>query len=214
MYELPLFPLNTVLFPSTPIFLHIFEQRYKVMINHCIDQDRPFGIVLLDHSGHPLSVGCTAQIIQVERLQEGRMNIVATGLERFRLTQLHTNHSYLCGVVESYPLATIEPTPHLRYLAQRLSPWVERYISLLKEVTDVQFHWQKPKDPLDFGYIAAHLLQIPATKKQPWLLIDSAAELLQSVCQGYRFEIALLKAMIKQANRHPHYDPDDLYSPN
>lgn len=214
VYELPLFPLNTVLFPGTPIFLHIFEQRYKVMINRCIDQDRPFGIVFVGHSGKPHDVGCAAHILQVERLQEGRMNIVAMGLERFRLTKFHTEHPYLCGLAESYPLLTIEPTPHLRYLAQQISPWVEHYTNLLKQVAEVQVSWQKPKDPLDFGYMAAHLLQVPPAQKQAWLLLDSAAEFLLAVSRGYRFEISLLKAMIKQANCYPHYDPDNFYSLN
>src|SRR5512147_2655499 len=92
MYELPLFPLNTVLFPGMPISLHIFEPRYKLMIEQCIQIAQPFGVVLiregveaLGPSAEPHQIGCSAQITQVERLEDGRMNIVAVGVERFQI---------------------------------------------------------------------------------------------------------------------------------
>ncbi|MCS7071304.1 MAG: LON peptidase substrate-binding domain-containing protein, partial [Anaerolinea sp.] len=77
MVMLPLFPLNTVLFPGIPISLHIFEDRYKLMINRCLNSQMPFGIVLLQSGSEvqgagpapqPYSIGCTAHIVQVQRL--------------------------------------------------------------------------------------------------------------------------------------------------
>src|SRR5687767_13844296 len=102
MTELPLFPLNTVLFPAMPLKLHIFEERYKTMINECIDNNSPFGVLLIDtgaDSGGPLAkphlIGCTAHITRVQRLPFGRMNIMAVGRERFRVNALFQNKPYL-----------------------------------------------------------------------------------------------------------------------
>src|SRR5947209_7299372 len=97
MVELPLFPLNTVLFPTAPLTLHIFEERYKEMVSRCIAEDIPFGVVLIREGQEagapavPFEVGTTAQIVSVEKLLQGRMNLIAVGRKRFRL--LDTSHA-------------------------------------------------------------------------------------------------------------------------
>ena len=76
--ELPIFPLNTVLFPGARLPLHIFEERYKAMINACIDERRPFGVCLIRSGSEPgapaepFNVGTTAHIRQVQRLEDGK----------------------------------------------------------------------------------------------------------------------------------------------
>src|SRR4051812_43493059 len=93
--ELPLFPLNTVLFPGMPLPLHIFESRYREMITVCSRDERPFGVVLIREGqevgepAEPFTVGTMARIVGVDRLPDGRMNIVTVGTQRFRLL----NHS-------------------------------------------------------------------------------------------------------------------------
>ena len=86
MLNLPLFPLNTVLFPEMPLPLHIFEVRYKQMIAKCLAGDRTFGVVLIKHGSEalgplaePYSIGCTARIIESQSLGEGRMEITTVG---------------------------------------------------------------------------------------------------------------------------------------
>ena len=82
-YELPLFPLNTVLFPGMPLPLHVFEERYKEMVQVCLDEQRPFGVVLIRSGvaeGGPLAdpydVGCVAEIIEVQKLEDNiKLNI-------------------------------------------------------------------------------------------------------------------------------------------
>ena len=90
--EIPLFPLpNLVLFPHIVVPLHIFEERYKTMINACLDSSEVFGLVLLRTGADEESeetihrVGVTARIVEVERLDEGRMNILCEGEQRFRI---------------------------------------------------------------------------------------------------------------------------------
>jgi Lon protease-like protein len=104
--NLPLFPLNTVLFPGAELPLHIFEPRYRQMIGQCIEQEAPFGVVLI-RSGpevggiaEPHRVGVTARITRVERLPDGRMNIVGIGQDRFRILDTSTALPYLTGEVE------------------------------------------------------------------------------------------------------------------
>src|SRR5262245_66168313 len=111
MYELPLFPLNTVLFPGMPLRLHIFEERYKLMIGRCYAEGEPFGVTLIKRGqevggrAEPFQIGCKAVITEVEPLEGGRMNIVAVGSERFQIHSLKHNQPYLIGMVDSLPLA-------------------------------------------------------------------------------------------------------------
>ncbi len=104
--ELPLFPLNSVLFPSATLALHIFEERYKKMVNLCLESNSPFGVLLI-RSGNevgevaePFEMGTTARIVRVQHLDEGRMNLVCLGEQRFRLSRNVSETPYLVGEVE------------------------------------------------------------------------------------------------------------------
>src|SRR5690242_7909056 len=101
-YNLPLFPLSFVLFPEFTVQLHVFEERYKAMITRCIEQNAPFGIVLIREgnevgaSAVPYDVGCTARILAVKHEEDGRMHLLAIGGERFRLLEaIETEQAYL-----------------------------------------------------------------------------------------------------------------------
>ncbi len=220
MYELPLFPLNTVLFPGMPISLHIFEPRYKLMIEQCIQIAQPFGVVLiregveaLGPSAEPHQIGCSAQITQVERLEDGRMNIVAVGVERFQIRSLSHAKPYLVGMVESFPLDNNDAYAVTR-AGEQLRPWVERYLVTLSEAaadeTPIELQ-QLPDDPLALGYLAAAVVQIPLEQKQTLLATDHAADLLTSIRTIYRHELPLLNAMIRY---EAHNDKTLLFSPN
>ena len=110
-YELSLFPLETVLFPGTPIHLHIFEPRYLAMIKRCLDENRPFGVTLIRRGqeagaelAEPHPVGCTARIAAVDRLEDGRLNLTALGEERYRILELSYDLPYLVAKVEGLPI--------------------------------------------------------------------------------------------------------------
>lgn len=104
--DLPLFPLNLVLFPNAELPLHIFEPRYRQMIGECIEERRPFGVVLIREGGEvgggaePYKMGTTARIRDVERVEDGRMNIVAVGEDRFRILDTSSERPYLTGSVD------------------------------------------------------------------------------------------------------------------
>lgn len=99
---LPLFPLEVVLLPGAPLPLHIFEERYKEMINECLRLDLEFGVVLVRDNGI-LRTGCTAAITEVaERYDDGRMDIVTEGRRRFHVTRIDTERVFLRGEVEFF----------------------------------------------------------------------------------------------------------------
>lgn len=204
MYELPLFPLNTVLFPGTPIHLHIFEERYKEMINRCLFERKPFGVVLI-RSGHealgPLpeaeEIGCAARIFHVQKLEQGRMNIVALGHERFRILSVdRASYSYLIGQVEDIPLAHSD-VEVISQLGDRLRPRIQRFLQMVLEAGKGQVDASKlPDDPVHLAYMGASLLNIPPAAKHVLLCLQEPEELLQQVNQIYRRELALLRAML------------------
>jgi uncharacterized protein len=92
---LPLFPLDVVLFPGTPLPLHIFEPRYKEMIGECLAQHRRFGVVRAVEQGLA-EIGCTAEIITVvKEYPDGRLDLVTEGRQRFELLRLNQERSFL-----------------------------------------------------------------------------------------------------------------------
>jgi hypothetical protein len=147
MRELPLFPLNAVLFPGMPLRLHVFEDRYKQMIGYCRQSGAPFGVVLIRSgqevggAAEPYNIGCAASITQIEMLSEGRMNLTAIGYERFQIQSLRHDLPYLVGVVESYPL--VNPSPEQLFQPSRvLRGWLLHshfYPPLLRSATVRKF---------------------------------------------------------------------------
>lgn len=108
---LPLFPLNVVLFPRTPLPLHIFEERYKEMIGEALENNTEFGVVLAGEKGI-VNTGCTASIEKVlKKYEDGRMDVLAVGRRRFEILLLNDEKSYLRGAVEFFDDDVFEPTP-------------------------------------------------------------------------------------------------------
>src|SRR6266571_7748271 len=115
---LPLFPLErVVLFPGMSLPLRIFEERYKVMIGACQVTDQVFGVLLIRSGSEvgapaiPERVGCTARMLRVDRLPDGRMTILTIGEQRFRLQgpARVMSEGYLVGDVRLLPDQATEP---------------------------------------------------------------------------------------------------------
>jgi len=122
METLPLFPLEVVLYPDEVLPLHIFEDRYREMIAQAMENDTPFGIVL-QVDGKLKEVGCTAKVSKVtETFEDGSSNIIATGLERFRITEVHHVHAWMSADVEPVTdlKAAAEPAMVDRLIAQHI----------------------------------------------------------------------------------------------
>ena len=130
----PLFPLGLVLLPHEVVPLHIFEERYKAMIDECLEEDREFGIIWLSQDGLR-ETGCGASVARVlERAEDGRMNILAEGTRPFRLLRRIDDLVYPAGDVELLDdegtAAAIDP--------ELLAAARERYADLVDRATDAR----------------------------------------------------------------------------
>ena len=103
--RLPLFPLNVVLFPGGYLPLHVFEARYRLMMRHCMDGDRRFGVALINSGSEvgepavPEAVGTVAKIDRVRTLDDGRMVLGVEGERRFRIVEIVERLPYISAEV-------------------------------------------------------------------------------------------------------------------
>ena len=139
-FRLPIFPLSVVLFPGTPLPLHIFEPRYRKMLADCLAGDRRFGIVPAGSSQElPTSgtVGCIAEVRVNQELPDGRSNIIVLGGSRFVLRQqVESREPYHVAVVEPYEEQ--EGTEPSSESLGQLREMFERYAGLLRQLNDVE----------------------------------------------------------------------------
>lgn len=137
--QLPIFPLHSVLCPGVALPLHIFEDRYRLMVGRCIERDEPFGVVLIREGrevgpldGRLAEVGTTALIRRAGRYPDGRLDIVTVGARRFRIDSLDaTREPYLLGDV-TYVDETISDGEEARLLHGRVGHRFLRYLELLQ----------------------------------------------------------------------------------
>jgi len=172
--RLPLFPLTLVLFPGQTVPLHIFEERYKAMLKRCLDEQIPFGIVLIKDGGRlgrgtPHQVGTLARVITVQEVEAGGCpmpaphkgscyHITVRGEDRFRVTAIARREAeYLVGDLESYADEQA-PEPALLMVAQRVSALFDEYY---REVVALTGGWQRSAVPgertmiFDMGTLAS-----------------------------------------------------------
>jgi Lon protease-like protein len=129
-HEFPLFPLGLVALPGELIPLHIFEERYKTMMAECLREDSEFGIVWLSDDGLR-EVGCACEIDRVlERMEDGRMNLVTRGTRPFRVLERQGHLPYPAGVIEFLEDREEAPDPELLRSAH------EAYAELVRQATD------------------------------------------------------------------------------
>jgi Lon protease-like protein len=160
--ELPIFELPLVLLPGEQVPLHIFEERYKRMIGTALEQGEPFGVVLRDDDG-ARSIGCTARIDDVlERFDDGRMNIVVSGEEPFKVIDRYESPEYPTGEVELIPDQDVPPVDDASASAAR-----EAFAELAERATG-----ERPEpEELDgaSAYAIAARIELPAETKQQLL---------------------------------------------
>jgi len=144
---LPLFPLEMVLFPRTPMPLHIFEERYKEMMNEVIEAQGEFGIVQAGEKGI-VNMGCTASIEKVlRRYPDGRLDLLAVGRRRFEIVLLDDERSFLRGSVDFFDDEEFDPVaePVRRKVLEAYSEMVDLSIPegyQHPELTDPQLSFQ------------------------------------------------------------------------
>jgi Lon protease-like protein len=171
--ELPLFPLNTVLFPGALLPLHVFEDRYKVMVAQCLEERRPFGVLLIrkgfevGETAEPFDVGTTAHIARVDELEEGKMNLVCLGGKRFRTVRLVSEDPYLTGEVE-FLSSTSADDPKAKELSDDAGSLFAEYVRLYLAMSN---QWARslemPGEPDGLAdFIGARLGVAPQVKQR------------------------------------------------
>ncbi len=176
--DFPLFPLGIVALPGEIVPLHIFEERYKTMMNECINDEREFGIVWLSDDGLR-EIGCACEIDRVlERMDDGQMNLLVRGTRPFRVIERQGNLAYPAGVVEFLADREEEIDPDLIRGAH------ETYAELVKRATD-----REPEDdelkPM-FAYAMAATVDFGLDAKQGLLDLRSENARLRLVTRLFR----------------------------
>lgn len=194
--QVPLFPLNTVLFPRMPLPLHVFEERFRKMIARCVEENSPFGVVLArdpEERGDEIArVGTVARIHVAHELEGGRYNVLAVGDERFAvLGRERTSDDYDVAFGET--LIDLPTNPeHLEPLISEVKRLFGRYFDALIAKAGLQTPgYEPPDDPSALSFVVASVIQLPLERRQQFLESTSTSERLQQ-------EIALLQRGVKK----------------
>lgn len=211
--ELPLFPLNLVLFPGTELPLHIFEPRYRLMISECYERGLPFGVVLVRPESEPLHeepypIGTMAEIEVLDRMEDGRLNLIARGLQRFRILSQHREKPYLSGIVEVYRDAT-EMGAALNQPLQRASLLFRSYLEALLEVAGRgELEFTLPDDAEELSHFIAHLIDVQDEQKQHMLELTSTRQRLEEEISILRREVPFMRQVLNMSQRYHADEPD------
>lgn len=178
--EIPLFPLpDVVLFPGRHLPLHIFEFRYRIMMNTILESDRRFGVLMFDPvKGQIAPVGCCTEIIHFQRLPDDRMKMVTLGQQRFRVLEYVREKPYRTGLVEwieDYP-----PEEDLRPLSQKVEQLLRDVVHLSAKLTEqkIELPDDLPDLPIELSYWVASNLHGVASEQQALLETQKTSERL------------------------------------
>lgn len=175
--KIPLFPLGVVMLPEMMLPLHIFEERYKAMINECLNEQNEFGIVYYDGSDIK-STGCTATITQVtRRFSDGRMDIMTRGYQRFHINDVYEEKEYMeaeVSYLEDIDTDNLDISPSLLEEARKL---IEKIVQLTERSSSALS--PDISDPLKLSFIIAGIEAFSAEEKQEFLEMDSTSERLE-----------------------------------
>jgi Lon protease-like protein len=167
---IPLFPLDVVLFPGTPLPLHIFEPRYKEMIGECLAHNRLFGVIRANDQGLA-DVGCTAEIVTVvKEYPDGQLDIVTEGRKRFELVRVDQERSFLRGDVM---LIDDEPDTSSQEAQARVTQLHAELLAMAGAKQDLS-----GADPSQLSFYLAGSLPLDLDFKQKLLALRSEAERL------------------------------------
>jgi len=211
--EMPLFPLHVVLFPGSAIPLHVFEPRYRAMMERVLNGDRRFGVVAIRRGreaggyAETFRIGTAAVIEQVQRAADGTMAIIITGRERFALNVRLPDDPYPLGEV------TLLEEPLGEHPSKELPgarAAVNRYLSVVARVHgDDVVAPILPDDIIAASFALASSLALDLRERQELLEAPDTSARLKLVAEKAKREAMLLEAVGPSVGR-----PTDSYSPN
>ena len=189
-----------VLFPGTPLPLHVFEPRYKELISECLEQKKTFGIVRAEEEGLA-DVGCTAEIVAVTKTYpDGRMDIVTEGRERFEVLEVDEQRSYLRGDVVYFQDDAENPS----------TQQIEHAIELHREILTMGGAQQSlPASEDKISFYLAGSLPLDLDFKQALLEMRSEAERIEAVITAFEAILPKLRRAVQSrqkasGNGHAH----------
>jgi Lon protease-like protein len=202
--RLPLFPLGLVLFPGLVLPLHVFEERYRVLVRELLElpeAERRFGVVAI-RSGREVGadgisalhdVGCVAHLRRAQPYDDGRFDIVTTGTARFRLDALDDRRPYLTGDVELLP-DRMGGAAEAPLLDRAVRAAFAAYLAALSEASGEEYEEPElPGDPLVLGYLVAATTALDLGERQRLLELDDGATRLRAELALLRREVTLLR---------------------
>ena len=204
--RLPLFPLGTVLVPGMVLPLHVFEERYRVLVQDLLERaphEREFGVVAI-RAGTEVGddgvvalhdVGCTARLRAVRPREDGRYDVVSTGAERFRLHEVDHSRPYLVGRVEPLAERTDDPAA-CGVLGEALREAFVAYLRALAATGDAELEVPDlPREPRTLSYLVAAATRIDLDRRQQLLEVPDDDARLRSGLALLRREVRLLQAL-------------------
>jgi len=191
--------------------LHIFELRYRLMVTECQQEQKPFGVVLVrSESKHmqeqTYAIGTSAEIRELDRLEDGRFNLMAMGVQRFRILSQHNEKPYLSGLVEPYEDVP-DPGESLITSAKQARNLFGIYLGMLLEAAGKRkMQVNLPTIPEELSYFIAYLLDMEYEQQQKLLELTSTLERLREEITVLRHEVPFMRQMLIDGNRladHP-----------
>jgi Lon protease-like protein len=205
--QLPIFPLNTVVFPGVTVPLHVFEDRYRALVHHLLTisekPERLFGIVAIregyEVGSHGVQsvhrVGCVVQMTSVDPYPDGRFDIEVVGRRRLRLDALDTSGSYLVGDVETVDEARID-SPEGVHEALRTRETFEEYRRRLSRLRgDDVLDGDLPRDPEFLSYSLAATCLLTLQERQALLEASGPLDRLIMLRHALREEMRAMRAI-------------------
>jgi Lon protease-like protein len=195
MTHLPLFPLNVVLFPHSPLPLHIFEERYRLLIARCIEQEEPFGVVY--QRGETIEqIGCTARIEQVlKRYDDGRLDIITVGSQRFSIESVDTTEPYLQGLVRFLDESEADSPGPGDDLTTRAMDSLLRYAYYAEREIDRDA--LKELSVGDLSFLIAGVDEMGLESKQRLLEVDASTTRLEKAIEALETVTGQLMAIMR-----------------
>ena len=160
--ELPLFPLpDVVLFPQEVLPLHIFESRYRIMLQSILESDSMFGVVKWDSNSKSMAnIGCCAQIIKHQTAEDGRSNIITIGQQRFQILEIVRSTPFYSAMVSWISDDRVDNLQNLDSLKDSVTEALGDVINLTSKLTNTKKNLpdKLPDNPMELSFwIGAHL---------------------------------------------------------
>ncbi len=199
-----MFPLNTVVFPGMTVPLHVFEDRYRMLVRHLLTVEDPaervFGTVAIregyevgDHGAQSLyKVGCRVRMTDVEPRPDGTFDLVAVGLDRIELERLDTTGSFPLGHVSARPEQGADVAPEVVEQARAV---FTAYRVALAEIRSDPYPAPLPQDPTYLSWTLAAVAPLPMPDRQSLLEAEDAGLRLQLVTDLLRTELRAMNVI-------------------